>query len=712
MASTDPETPPEQPASGSATMRPRARIIALIGDELISDEPVAVVELIKNAYDADASKVSIKFEGENELEPDSLVIEDDGHGMSLETVLSAWFEPGTVHKKQGKRSPSGRQFQGAKGIGRFAAARLAESLLMETKQLGQENGVSVLLDWGSFSDDSYLDQVTLDYQVEPLPSIKHGTKLSLINLHARRKWTADDFESLHNRLSRLVSPFQNSTGEREISDFNIELHVPGHPQYTGKVESHKLTTIPKYCLSGTLSSSGRFTGTFEIDGVEAKDFTDEPLGSKKDKVKCGAFAVEIRAWDRDRPGLAPYMITFNESLTGLRKILDAYSGVSLYRDGFRVHPYGERDFDWLGLDTRSRQNPTMHMANNQLVSAIRISREDNDKLTDRTNREGLVHNDAYEDLKKWYIRILGLLEAERYLVRPREEDEPEETSLLYEPFDMSEVVSQANRQLGPAHPVAKLVKTKDGEIRDGVKRLQDHYSRLLMSAGLGQLIDVVVHEIGAPLGRAHREVNNLESSLRTTLGDHRFSGLDGCFTNLRAYLEQIYNLRERLMPKVAGKRGRATAFYVQDEIQGNIDLYSNLIAKQGIDVQVTWPSDQMAVFMSRSSLGQVVANLLDNSIYWLTRHHGDGKGGELMIRLDRLEKGFKLLVADDGPGVPEGDRARIFDAEFTRKEHGIGLGLFIARKVMEPYGKIIYRDDGPLDGACFEASFERGVGVE
>lgn len=692
-------------------MRPRARIIALIGDELISDEPVAVVELVKNAYDADATKVRVAFEGANALDPETLIVEDNGHGMSLETVLSGWFEPGTVHKKQGERSPKGRLFQGAKGIGRFAAARLAESLLMETKEKGAKTGVSVLLDWGSFADDSYLDEVTIDYQLDPLSTLTQGTKLSLINLHARRHWLEDDFDALHNRLSRLVSPFQTNSGQSEVSDFDIELDIPGYPQFTGRVEPHKLTTEPKYRLAGELSEDGTFNGELKIDGKSVIRLKNHSVGSKGERVSCGPFAVEVRAWDRDRPGLTPYMVRFNESLTGLRRILDAYSGVSIYRDGFRVHPYGEQGLDWLSLDTRSRQNPTMRLANNQVIAAIRISRDGNSELSDRTNREGLVHNSAYVALKEWFTRILAILEEERYRVRPREENKPEEMSTLFEPFDMSDVVKQTDEQLGATHPVTQLVKTKDTEIRDGVKRLQDHYSRVLMAAGLGQLIDIVVHEIGAPLGRANREVNNLEESLKTALGDHRFTGLKDSFTNLRAYLGQIYSLRERLIPKVASKRGRATSFAVQEEIQGNLELYSSLIAKQNITVENRFPKDPLIVHTSRSSLGQIIANLLDNSIYWLTQHHGDGKGGKIEIRLTNLKHGFRLRISDDGPGVAAEDRERIFDAEFTRKANGIGLGLFIARQVIESYGKLLYRDDGPLPGACFEATFERSVGL-
>lgn len=123
-------------------MRPRARLISLIGNELISDESVAVVELVKNAYDADATHVRIDFSGVDPSDLNTLVISDDGIGMSLDTVLTAWFKPGTVMKKRNKRSPKGRLYQGAKGIGRFAAARLADTLLMESKRDGED-----LMEW-------------------------------------------------------------------------------------------------------------------------------------------------------------------------------------------------------------------------------------------------------------------------------------------------------------------------------------------------------------------------------------------------------------------------------------------------------------------------------------------------------------------------------------------------------------------------------------
>lgn len=702
--------------SGSAIMRPRARLISLIGDELISDESVAVVELVKNAYDADATSVSVTFQGDD---AHALVISDNGVGMTLETVKSGWFEPGTVLKKREERSASGRLYLGAKGIGRFAAARLGEALLMQTKREGESEGVTVLLDWGRFDDESYLDEITLQYEIGPLPHLQHGTILELSNLHARKHWVEEDFRSLHNRLSRLISPFEGDSGQSEVPHFEINLSIPGYPDLTGRVHAHELTSKPKYRLLGSLSPEGVFHGQIEFDGRKGKRF-DRKLSDKDEIVSCGPFEVEIRAWDRDRPGLSPFMLQFNQSLTGIRRILDEYCGVSIYRDGFRVYPYGEKGIDWLSLDTRSRQTPTLRLANNQIIAAVRISRHGNPCLIDRTTREGLVHNHEYQALTTWFIRILALLEEERYAVRPREETKPEELSTLFEPFDISEVVVEADKQLGKAHPVAQMVRQKDTDIREGVKRLQEHYSRVLLAAGLGQLVDLVIHEIGAPLGRISRDVDHLERRLIGTfsasafdklMGKGAFEELGNAFVKIRAWLEQIGSLRQKLIPKAAGRRGRASSFAVQDEINDNLTLFAGLIGKQNIKCELRAPREALVVHMSRSDLGQIVANLLDNSVYWLTRHHGDGKGGGIDIQLTALKHGFRIRLSDDGPGVAPEDVDLIFDQEFSRKPNGMGLGLFIARQVIEPYGKVIYRDGCRLPGACFEASFEERVGL-
>lgn len=686
-------------------MRPRARLISLLGDELISDEKVAVVELVKNAYDADAKTVSINFELNHLFQPERIIIKDDGHGMDLDTIIHGWFEPGTVFKKNKDRSPENRLYQGAKGVGRFAAARLGSSIFIETK-MEDKDQVTVLLEWGNFNDESYLDQIEITYETSNASNISKGTTLTIEGLADKKKWEEEDFKSLQYRLSRLISPFQ------EISDFKITLEIPNYPELSGDIEAHPLTKKPRYYFKGELSTDGLLNAVLDIENKNHKEFVDHKISDKNEEVKCGGFSFEIRAWDRDRDGLGSAMLEYDMNLSTVRKTIDSYCGVSIYRDGFRVHPYGEIGDDWLTLDNRSRQNPTKHLAKNQIISSIKISRETNPELKDRTTREGLVHTVEFEQLQTWFKKILSTLEEERYLLRPREGAKAEYVTTMFEVFDMSDVVNIAHKKLGNDHEVTKLVVEKDLTIREGVKRLQDHYSRVLLAAGLGQLVDLVIHEIGAPLGRINREILFIKRKMKEYLPEKdQIDEMDASLISISGWLEQIGNLRSRLDPKTAGKRGRQTSFNVEEEVIGNLNLYENLIAKQKIQVSLKSPKNPIVVHMPRSNLGQIVANLIDNSVYWLTRHHGDGNGGKIIIEISKLQNGFKIVFCDDGPGVSDAQKEVIFEQYFSKKENGMGLGLFIARQVIEPYGKLIYRDDCELSGAGFEAIFEQKVGL-
>jgi signal transduction histidine kinase len=679
--------------SGSAALRPRARLVGLIGEELISDEPVAVVELVKNAYDADATTVSVTFERDGR----TLVVADDGIGMSTDVVLDAWFEPGTVSKRRVDHSPGGRPYQGAKGIGRFAAARLARSLLLESST-GDQRVVTVLVDWGRFDEDSYLDEILLEYETRTQPGATRGTTLTLEGL--RQTWTESDFRRLHARLARLISPFA------DVRDFLIKLEVPGFPELSGPVEPPELVLKPRYELIGTLFEDATFEGEVRVDGHLQKLLPRWSIKRRKEPPKCGPFDVVIRAWDRDREGLQPLSQGLSMTLTEIRKTLDEYCGVSVYRNGFRVHPYGERGNDWLGLDIRSRLNPVTRLANNQVVAAVRISREGNPQLKDRSTREGLILNDAYRAFVDWFTEILQLLEEERYRLRPRRRDEAPSES-LFEAFDVGPALDEARKVLGAEHPLTRILIESDRTIREGVERAQAAFSRLLMAAGLGQMIDVVLHEIGAPLGKINRQLDVMERELGDT--DEATRVMD-MVVNIRAWLEQIHGLRQRLEPQTAGRRGRAVSFDVMQEVQDNLDLYDALLGRQRIKTKVIGP-ESLIVTMSRSAFSQILVNLIDNSIFWLGRQHGHIGGGHIQIEVNASEGGFSVRVSDDGPGVTHQDQAFIFDPYFTRKPNGIGLGLYIARFLIDPYGRLQYGTDCSLGGACFEAIFEKGVGL-
>src|SRR6266567_1886038 len=202
---------------GSVSFRPHARLIRLLGDELISDEIMAVVELVKNGYDADASRVQITLNHVTDPLAVCIYILDDGDGMDLFTLLHIWMEPANTHKRKRhrnkQRTTRGRVLLGEKGIGRFAADKLGAELELVTRDRSADRELVLRVCWHHFDDDDkYLEDIRSDWFArEPVefPGEQHGTLLIIRSLRAA--WTQEMVGRLYNGLSRLVSPFAGKT---------------------------------------------------------------------------------------------------------------------------------------------------------------------------------------------------------------------------------------------------------------------------------------------------------------------------------------------------------------------------------------------------------------------------------------------------------------------------------------------------------------------
>ena len=388
--------------NGSIAFQPRARLLKLIGEELISDEVVAISELVKNAHDADAHRVTISFEGVTG--PDGCIcIRDDGHGMDVEHAPGQVDGAGGEHQgraRAGRSRGLGRRVLGEKGVGRFAADKLARNLTIVSRCPRRSEEVHAVVDWDQYADDALmLSDVLNRWEVRPAREIEgHGTLLRMGGL--RSQWTERMFRRLSLRLSRLLSPFRTDRDR-----FVIHIESDDFPEYSGELRQDFLEKAP-YRVEAEFD--GEQTVTIALNDRRAVAQRWNGHG----ELSCGPVRIRIFAFDLEGESLArigPRM--------EVRAWLREWTGVSIYRDGFRVWPYGEPHDDWLRLDQRRVNNPVEKLSNNQVIGFIDIGRDRNPDLMDQTNREGLIHNQALDDLRRLVNFVLQSIEAERQSIR-------------------------------------------------------------------------------------------------------------------------------------------------------------------------------------------------------------------------------------------------------------------------------------------------------
>lgn len=720
--------------------RPRARLMNTLGRELISSEMVALVELVKNSYDADATCVVVSLSGvvdaDGAIMPETgcISVLDDGHGMDEDRVVDAWLEPATPFRRQ-RRSRSGdRRVLGEKGVGRFAAAKLGDRLELTSKtDVGDE--VRLQLNWEDFRDDTkYLEDIELNLEVAATdvfspngeadrvwrsqpdinldghggPSAEHGMLIKITDLHSR--WTSQLIKDLHRSLSMLVSPFAHDRGV--VDDFRIYIDAP-EPlgAYSGEVSSADLLKRHHYSLSAEVEATGAATILLSLKDAPDQELELPPGDLRAGGLRCGPFEIFLYVWDRDPES----MRILGEELGGkkiAKDLLDSTSGVSIYRDGFRVLPYGEKGDDWLGLDGRRVQNPTLALSNNQIVGYILIGRDDNPGLVDQSNREGLVETPALDDLRQAVTTLLRRLETERYALRPRR---PKKSGhRLLETIDLTPL-REAVAEAAPDDPdIQNIVDEAQRDLDEHLERVGEALSRYHRLATLGKLIDMVVHDLTQPIYVIKQEtslgIQTLKdvswesgaplSRVRKELADR--------LTTIKNQATAVDVIVGRIVPFGGRRRGRPTRYVLEQAIHETVALLAPMISSA--EVTVTLPLSSHEVTIDRTELQQVLVNLIENSVYWLGRSRKKDKRIDISV-IHNEDASLSVIVEDSGPGVPGDNVDLIFHPYFTTKPDGGGLGLAIAGEIVEDYydGTLELLPPGPLGGARFCATLRKRV---
>lgn len=387
---------------GEVGFRFSSRFSQLIGRNLISNPIVAVSELVKNSYDADADNISVEFSNLLSGVP-TLKITDDGDGMTFDDIATKWMMVGTDNKVHNPLTPKGRRKLGEKGIGRFSVERLARKLQIISSKSDDDFAISLSIDWDQY--ENYEGEFSaLTHRVVKLPcDICHkGTTLILSEL--RDEWTETRLLDLQKEIELLRPLDINRLSFKKYSfpgdNVKIALSAPGILKKKTFINSNFIDYAQAHLYGEIKEDGSAVVKVFIKSNISASksDIKAEYTYSPSDiDTCCGPISYEVFVFLKDKR-LYKSLSVENKSIDDY---LDAFCGVKIYRDGFRILPFGDKDNDWLELNATRTGSPEFRIATYNTIGVVYITRDKNPGLQDVLSRENMYDTPQYASLKRF-----------------------------------------------------------------------------------------------------------------------------------------------------------------------------------------------------------------------------------------------------------------------------------------------------------------------
>ncbi len=767
--------------------RVSARTARLIGKDNIASAEGAIIELVKNSFDAEADDCFVIFNIKKKGNSCIYII-DNGTGMTGDVILDDWMTIGTESKliepitKSKKRVKSG-----SKGIGRLALDRLGDTCEFVTLAKGNNKGSKWKVNWNDFDKKGLTagqvtaeldDKIDLEFKKEVLKHISalkatkpiinktvfnSGTIIKIDNLSDR--WDMGKIDNVYNSLEILVPPKENP-------EFKIHLFSSLEKGAYGLVNSsfiddydYKLTAIvrennkikisidrkefnwnlihpdvwkekqprdmSKWPYNLDTLKNGEFS--FDTDIETVWPAIEEMSNGKKLINDIGPFTFTFYFMKRDYSSKRDNFAYRNFNSSKRKVWLKQFGGIKLYRDQFRVRPYGEPQsnaFDWLGLGDRAaastfgpgqKGGKSWRVNPNQVHGVVNISRLTNIQLKDVSNRGGLHENEVYFAFRELIRQLINIIEKDRhFMIRPmsvvkrrlEETDKAKEEAIIKAKEKLADH-EKKSRSKSKGNKILRLIDSEEGEqdneltYAKGVRALEEEIieksseiRELRALASLGMTIGTFTHELREISDKLKGKTNKLETALHKWVNIEKL-GIIKRAENPFTLLDDIRSKNERLrnwlnfsLNLVRKDRRKATNLslknyfneFLQNWSEDSIERKTKIILANdfgSLKLTKAYPIDLDAIFN----------NLLINSFDAFYRKDSPRRRREVIIGYELENDGISFIYQDNGPGLLKSikDPYEIFDALFSTKkklnegEIGFGLGMWIVKSAIDEY---------------------------
>ena len=696
------------------------KMARLLGRESVSSDVAALFELVKNAYDADATEVSVHFENITKTGIEqTITVKDNGHGMTADDINNKWMVIGTDDKERNECTRKGRRIIGNKGVGRFSTEKLAHHVALVSQSIGKQEKSTLKVNWDdyegkniTFGDVANVFETT---KIKLNPS-DHGTKLILTNL--RTKWTEQKIARLQKAISVLVLP--KEIQKMREDPFNVEIKAEEIGNFEKTYIDSALFVAAPYKVVATIRK-GNIKCTpivykrGKIVRQEPIEMSDVKLDDGEEWINFGGCKVTLyfypernryEEWDKH------YKKTLNVGRISL--LIKDFNGVKIYRDKFWIRPYGGEGNDWLDLEA-SRVQSSLKTGNSRLIGFVEITKKGNEGIIDTTTRERLDENIYFKSLKKFVQKVIDELyyyrndtfKRQREAAKKQEHKNVVEKELRYldELVDKQPISTSAKKEITKSiREINKTFTNFENDTNEEYKTLEVAERAYRNLASLGISTASISHEI-------QNMINNFEeipNSIRNVMGENAWGD-----KRIKKDLDSAQNFIELLKHYVwfnrsfvnniaedAQGNSRAQEIEIKDTLEQMRETFTEILSDH-YDIKYRIYPDLLSIYMNRADFMSIILNLLTNSLNALNELDDTEK--KIRIKFYRGARDLKIKFSDNGRGIKDDHRNKIFNLFFTTTNKGTGLGLAIVKEIVELYdGKILLSASSEMkNGATF-----------